>query len=354
MVRYGAWLLFSGVGGLVPATLFALALRVAPGEHLLSTTLGWVQQWSALGQFSGPPAMAFVAVQAAGWQFTWVATGACSLLGLGLAMVLTKPAAPPPQRGLNGRWRGRGACRAGAALRAAAAASHGGRMRAAAPSSRHHNTRQMQTVAVIDFETTGMSPALGARATEIAAVLVRDGEVVGRFQSLMNSGAWVPPFIEQLTGISNAMLARAPAARAVMHELMHFTRGCPLVAHNAAFDRGFWHAEVLLAQCEPDPTHQFACTLLLARRLYPQAPNHKLGTLAALHSLPDNGRAHRALADALTTAQLWLRMQHDVRERFAANLSGRPLSHELLCTLQRVPRTQLERCFMLPARRTAA
>ena len=65
----------------------------------------------------------------------------------------------------------------------------------------------METLAVIDFETTGMSPAQGARATEIAAVLVQGGQVAGRFQSLMNTGAWVPPFIEQLTGISNAMLA---------------------------------------------------------------------------------------------------------------------------------------------------
>ena len=76
--------------------------------------------------------------------------------------------------------------------------------------------RQLQTLAVIDFETTGMSPAQGARATEIAVVLVEDGQIVGRFQSLMNSGAWVPPFIEQLTGISNAMLTAAPPARAVI------------------------------------------------------------------------------------------------------------------------------------------
>lgn len=201
----------------------------------------------------------------------------------------------------------------------------------------------MQTVAVIDFETTGMSPAQGARATEIAAVLVEDGQVVGRFQSLMHSGAWVPPFIEQLTGISNAMLAKAPPARAVMHELARFTRGCPLVAHNAAFDRGFWQAEMALAECESDPAHQFACTLLLARRLYPEAPNHKLGTLARWHQLPDNGRAHRALADALTTAQLLLRMQEDVRERYAQMLDGKGVSHALLCLLQRVQRGQLDR-----------
>ena len=74
----------------------------------------------------------------------------------------------------------------------------------------------METIAVIDFETTGISPGQGARATEIAAVLVQGGQIVARFQCLMNSGAWVPPFIEQLTGISNAMLRSAPPAREVM------------------------------------------------------------------------------------------------------------------------------------------
>jgi DNA polymerase-3 subunit epsilon len=201
----------------------------------------------------------------------------------------------------------------------------------------------METVAVIDFETTGMSPAQGARATEIAAVLVQEGQVVGRFQSLMNSGAWVPPFIEQLTGISNAMLQSAPPARAVMHELARFTRGCGLVAHNAAFDRNFWQAELALAGCEPDPAHQFACTLLLSRRLYPQAPNHRLGTLARLHGLPDSGRAHRALADAQTTAHLLWRLQCDVSARFSEQLAGSVVSHALLHRLQRAPRQQLAR-----------
>jgi DNA polymerase III subunit epsilon len=199
----------------------------------------------------------------------------------------------------------------------------------------------MQTVAVIDFETTGMSPGQGARATEIAAVLVEDGQVVGRFQSLMHSGAWVPPFIEQLTGISNAMLQAAPPTRAVMHEVMRFTRGVPLVAHNAAFDRSFWQAEAAQAGCEPDPAHAFACTLLLARRLYPQAGNHRLGTLAALHQLPRQGRAHRAMADALTTADLLLQMERDLAARH-----GPALSHGLLCRLQRLPRAQFARAVL--------
>jgi DNA polymerase III subunit epsilon len=199
----------------------------------------------------------------------------------------------------------------------------------------------LETVAVIDFETTGMSPRLGARATEVAAVLVREGEIVGRFQSLMRSGAWVPPFIEQLTGISNAMLDRAPPARAVMHELLRFTRGAPLVAHNAAFDRGFWRSEAERAECEPDEAHRFACTLLLSRRLHPEAPNHRLGTLRAWHRLPDAGRAHRALADAETTAHLLIRQQRDAAARFVEPLGGGAVGHELLMVLQKSTRARL-------------
>lgn len=207
----------------------------------------------------------------------------------------------------------------------------------------------METIAVIDFETTGLSPSQGARATEVAAVLVEDGRVVGRFQSLMNSGAWVPPFIERLTGIGNAMLAGAPPARAVMHEVMRFTRGCPLVAHNAAFDRGFWQAEAALAGCEPDPAHEFACTLLLARRLYPQAPNHRLDTLASLHRLPSAGRAHRALADAEVTAHLLVRMQADLCERHKT-LVTQGAGHALLRALQRTTAPQFARCIARHAR----
>ena len=205
-----------------------------------------------------------------------------------------------------------------------------------------------QTIAVIDFETTGISPALGARATEIAAVLVRDGRIVGRFASLMRSGAWVPPFIEQLTGISNRMLHGAPPAAEVMREVAAFTRGCGVVAHNASFDAAFWRHEQALAgalsagapaDSGPAAPTDFACTLLLSRRLYPEAPNHKLGTLAALHGIAPTGRAHRALADAEVTAELWLRITHDVRRRFAASTP-----HGLLCALQRTPRAGLARC----------
>jgi DNA polymerase-3 subunit epsilon len=201
-----------------------------------------------------------------------------------------------------------------------------------------------QTIAVIDFETTGISPGQGARATEIAAVLVRGGRIVDRYVSLMRSGERVSPFIEQLTGITNAMLRHAPPAGQVMREVCRFTQGLPLVAHNAAFDRGFWRAEARRAGLDEDPAHQFACTVLLSRRLYPHASNHRLGTLAALHCLPSAGRVHRALADADVTAHLLLQIQHDVSSRFSEELRQREVDHGLLMTLQRSEARALQRC----------
>ncbi len=85
VVRYLAVVVFSAVGGLIPATLFALAVHVAPNEHTVSTTVGWMQQCSSTGQFLGPPLVAWVAGVAGGWQWTWVITGVASVVGLVLA-----------------------------------------------------------------------------------------------------------------------------------------------------------------------------------------------------------------------------------------------------------------------------
>jgi len=88
LVRFLAVLLFSMVGGMIPGTLFSLAVRLAPSEHTVSTTVGWMQQWAALGQFAGPPLVAWVASGVGGWHWTWGVTGACSLAGLLLARQL--------------------------------------------------------------------------------------------------------------------------------------------------------------------------------------------------------------------------------------------------------------------------
>ena len=187
----------------------------------------------------------------------------------------------------------------------------------------------MPPIAVIDFETTGMSPSQGARATEVAIVLLEGGQVVDRFQSLMKTGAWIPPFITELTGISNAMLQDAPTADTVMRDAARFVGKAPMVAHNASFDSKFWQAELQLADVPaPQP---FACTVLLSRRLYPDAPTHKLGPLVQHLGLPRAERAHRALADAEMAAALLARMQHDLRTQWRV---AEP-SYTLLQTLQR-------------------
>ncbi len=85
VAQFLAVLAFSGIGGLVPGTLFGLAVTLAPGEDTVSTTVGWMQQFSALGQFIGPPLVAWVATLAGGWQSTWWITAASSALGLLLA-----------------------------------------------------------------------------------------------------------------------------------------------------------------------------------------------------------------------------------------------------------------------------
>jgi DNA polymerase-3 subunit epsilon len=204
----------------------------------------------------------------------------------------------------------------------------------------------MSTFAVVDFETTGTSPWQGARATEVAAVLVRDGRVIDRYESLMQTGTRVPPFIEALTGISDAMLRNAPPAARVMREVVAFVAGAPLVAHNAHFDRTFWLHEADLAGLRLVDEPAFVCTLLLSRRLYPEAPNHKLATLAAFHGIAAAGRAHRALADAEVTAGLFLRMCSDIRSRFGGLFGGRcPVDLPLLVALQTATRKGLTRAL---------
>ena len=85
-LRYVAVLAFSMLGGMIPGTLFSMAVRLAPDEGTVSTTVGWMQQWSSLGQFAGPPLVAWVAHRAGGWQWTGVVTGGCALIGMALAM----------------------------------------------------------------------------------------------------------------------------------------------------------------------------------------------------------------------------------------------------------------------------
>ena len=191
---------------------------------------------------------------------------------------------------------------------------------------------------IIDFETTGLSAMQGDRATEVAAVVIDETGIVGRFQSLMNGGRRIPPFVQALTGISNAMIRQAPRAEEVMRQLLDFIAGRPLVAHNAAFDHGFLGAE-LDRIGEACPTG-LLCSMKVARRVYPEAPNHRLETLIRHVRIEATGQYHRALADAEMTALLWLRMEHKLQNDF--DLPEVPL--ELMQRIQTAPCKAVDKC----------
>ncbi|MGY1741016.1 MULTISPECIES: DEDD exonuclease domain-containing protein [unclassified Blastococcus] len=159
------------------------------------------------------------------------------------------------------------------------------------------------TFVVVDLETTGGSPRDSA-ITEIGAVKVRGGEVLGEFQTLVDPGREIPPYISVLTGITTTMVAAAPRIGAVLPGFLEFAHGAVLVAHNAPFDLGF-----LRAACAengiPWPAAASVDTAVLARRLLSrdEVPNCKLATLAPYFSAATDP-CHRALADARATVDV--------------------------------------------------
>lgn len=162
------------------------------------------------------------------------------------------------------------------------------------------------TVVVLDFETTGLSPDCGDRAIEIGAVKIVDGQIVERFQKLMNPGFAISGFIAEYTGITNAMLRNAAPCGEVMGEFHEFIGDHNLVAHNASFDRKFLDSE--FARISRSYAGSFSCSMLLARRLIQDARNHKLETLVRHLGIQTEGTFHRALYDAEMAGRVWLAM----------------------------------------------
>jgi DNA polymerase-3 subunit epsilon len=159
------------------------------------------------------------------------------------------------------------------------------------------------TFVVVDLETTGGSPS-GAHITEVGAVKVRGGEVLGEFQTLVNPAEPIPAFISVLTGITGAMVADAPRVATVLPAFLEFAAGSVLVAHNAGFDISFLKAAAAQTG-HPWPGFRVVDTVHLARQLVTrdEAPNRKLSSLARLFgaaTTPD----HRALHDARATVDV--------------------------------------------------
>ena len=174
------------------------------------------------------------------------------------------------------------------------------------------------TFVVVDLETTGGRAGVD-QITEIGAVKVRGGQVLGEFQTLVNPGVAVRARITVLTGITNAMVLPAPPISEVLPSFLEFVTGAVLVAHNAPFDIGFLRAAAR-ATGHPWPGNQVVDTVRLARAVVTrdEAPNHKLSTLAALFRTevsPD----HRALSDARATV--------DVLHALLGRLAGAGVTH---------------------------
>ncbi|WP_200182721.1 DEDD exonuclease domain-containing protein [Tomitella biformata] len=156
---------------------------------------------------------------------------------------------------------------------------------------------------VVDLETTGGKPGSDA-ITEIGAVKIQGGKVLGDFATLVDPGRGIPIHITHITGITTAMVAEAPRISSVLPAFLEFARGAVLVAHNAPFDIGFLKAAAL-ESATPWPAFRVLCTVKLARRVLTrdEAPSVRLSALAELFrvsTLP----THRALDDARATVDV--------------------------------------------------
>ncbi|TDT43542.1 DNA polymerase-3 subunit epsilon [Halospina denitrificans] len=162
-------------------------------------------------------------------------------------------------------------------------------------------------LAFIDLETTGGS-STGDRITEIGLRLWEEGEVIEDWQTLVNPQQSIPPFIESLTGISNAMVADAPTFEEVAERFEEKIGDAVFVAHNARFDYGFVKSEFRrIGKAFAAPV---LCTVKLSRRLYPEYRRHNMDALIERHGL-DPGPRHRAMGDVESMFQFFERTRSE-------------------------------------------
>jgi DNA polymerase-3 subunit epsilon len=193
----------------------------------------------------------------------------------------------------------------------------------------------MEELVILDFETTGLSPSY-ARIIEVAAIVVRDQEIIGEFSQLMHPGCTIPFFITEITGITNQMLKGQPTPEDTMPKLKKFIANRPIFAHNAPFDQKFLVSEMENVGKKID--NKFLCTLKLSRRLIPNSPDFKLTTLIS-HlkiKMPKEHKAHRALSDVMSTYHVWMHMKNFVSE----SINKMP-DIELFQAIERQPKNKI-------------
>ncbi|HEX8846759.1 MAG TPA: exonuclease domain-containing protein [Pyrinomonadaceae bacterium] len=173
---------------------------------------------------------------------------------------------------------------------------------------------------VVDVETTGAKTP-PCRVTEIGAYRVSRGSIVAEFKTLVNPEMEIPPYIVQLTGITNHMVKDAPPFADVVHDWLDFADEAVLVAHNSQFDVRFLNHEI----SRVFPGHRMAnahlCTVKLSRRIFPGLLNYRLQTVAEHFAIQILNR-HRAADDALATAEIFLRMLARLSEHGVRDVAG--------------------------------
>jgi len=186
--------------------------------------------------------------------------------------------------------------------------------------------------AVVDIETTGSTPQ-SAGITEIAIVIHNGVEVTGKYVTLINPRHKIPPFIVNMTGISNEMVAAAPLFEEVAPQIYNLLNGRIFVAHNVSFDYSFVH--YLLGRSGFQWSAPKLCTIKLSRRVFPGLEKYGLGSLTRDLGIRIEGR-HRAWGDAAATAQVLT---------MAIEKEGMQPIHSLLAKKEPrkkiVPRTQM-------------
>ena len=168
------------------------------------------------------------------------------------------------------------------------------------------------TWVVVDVETTG-GPPPHHRITEIAAVIVRNGEIQEVFETLVNPERSIPPFVSRLTNITWDMVKDAPKFSAIVPDLLEKLEGNVFVAHNAQFDWSFLSHEIQRASGARITGNQL-CTVRLARRLLPHLPKRSLDYVANYFGIEITGR-HRAAGDAIATAHCLVRLLREAENR---------------------------------------
>lgn len=155
----------------------------------------------------------------------------------------------------------------------------------------------------LDLETTGLNPE-SDKIIEIAAIKYINFNISDTLHTLINPKIEIPNYITSINGISNDMVKSKPTIEQVFPKLIKFIEDLPIVAHNAGFDGKFIKYSSFYLYNEDIINNIFIDTVKIAKKLYPQLPNHKLETIKNFYGL--NLKSHRAYDDTLVAAKIYM------------------------------------------------